>query len=796
MSDQGLNRFWQELRRRKVIRVAVVYTVAAWAAVEAASVVFPTLLLPDWSLRLLVVLALIGFPVAVALAWAFEVRPEESRPDGQRPFPTLSVDTPPPEGEERLEGWKRIALHLHRDVRTVRRWEKDQGLPVRRLMHDKQATVYAYQSELDAWVANRDNRPSPAAPPVGRTDGLPALIRWGLPLLALALLVVWYLAGREDTPDIKLGEQGWVLITDFDNRTGEEVLNGTIEYALQRELTNSRIVKVAPRARIDAALKLMKQSSNVRIDEAIGREISLRDGGIQLLLTGRIDMLGGRYLLGVDLVNPSDGVIVASFARESAGQHDILEQVGALARDVRESLGGRLSEIEASQQALLKATTPSLEALKLYSEANRLMRSPERSKAAALLEQAIYIDPNFASAHLLLVYLYRERAEAERARDALERAVALAEQSTERERLFILATYYRYLGEFQREIETYELLTRLYPNHTWATGNLSRVLAWQGRYDEAVPYVVEYAEQNPNNDYAQYLASTAASYAGDNSLAQSFLSRADVLNPAPWLRARITILPAFTAWVEGEVAVTRDTADALVERMGAEKLLAFGELFAQVRSLYLALGQLQKLRALSALRSEPGWFDAMIDWEQGRPETLDAYLSQGGVSFWNATLLAMVGRAEEAKAMLAIPGIEDTATDESQTIDWIKLVEGHVAVAEGRYQEAIEILEMDFYLHFHGATRHAQQLQLNSLARALMATGQTQRAIEVLQRARAQKPTVIEVPGAAWFWLKNLRDLAAIHETVGNTNAANDTRAELSAMLAVADDNHPFLAAQ
>ena len=70
--------FWEELRRRKVIRVAVVYAVIAWAAVEAASVLFPSLLLPEWSLRLLVVMALIGFPVAVGLAWAFEVRPERS----------------------------------------------------------------------------------------------------------------------------------------------------------------------------------------------------------------------------------------------------------------------------------------------------------------------------------------------------------------------------------------------------------------------------------------------------------------------------------------------------------------------------------------------------------------------------------------------------------------------------------------------------------------------------------------------------------------------------------------------
>ena len=53
----------------------------------------------------------------------------------------------------RLESWKSIANYLNRSVRTVRRWEADEGLPVRRHKHGKGSTVYAYQVELDAWQA-------------------------------------------------------------------------------------------------------------------------------------------------------------------------------------------------------------------------------------------------------------------------------------------------------------------------------------------------------------------------------------------------------------------------------------------------------------------------------------------------------------------------------------------------------------------------------------------------------------------------------------------------------------------
>lgn len=52
---------------------------------------------------------------------------------------------------DRLDSWKEIAAYLKKEVRTVQRWEKNSGLPVRRLAHGKQGTVFAYKSELDAW---------------------------------------------------------------------------------------------------------------------------------------------------------------------------------------------------------------------------------------------------------------------------------------------------------------------------------------------------------------------------------------------------------------------------------------------------------------------------------------------------------------------------------------------------------------------------------------------------------------------------------------------------------------------
>lgn len=71
-----------ELRRRRVIRVGLVYMIVAWVIIQVAQTTFPALLIPDWSVSLVVALCVLGFPVAVLLAWAYQVEPENGDDSG------------------------------------------------------------------------------------------------------------------------------------------------------------------------------------------------------------------------------------------------------------------------------------------------------------------------------------------------------------------------------------------------------------------------------------------------------------------------------------------------------------------------------------------------------------------------------------------------------------------------------------------------------------------------------------------------------------------------------------------
>jgi len=71
-----MGQLFKELKRRNVVRVAIAYAIVGWLLVEVASVVLPTLLLPDWTLRILVFFVILGFPLALIFAWAYELTPE------------------------------------------------------------------------------------------------------------------------------------------------------------------------------------------------------------------------------------------------------------------------------------------------------------------------------------------------------------------------------------------------------------------------------------------------------------------------------------------------------------------------------------------------------------------------------------------------------------------------------------------------------------------------------------------------------------------------------------------------
>lgn len=99
MSISSIRTFVDELKRRKVLRAAVAYGVVAWATMQGGQLIFEALKMPQWAVTLLVVFALLGFPLALVLAWAYELTPDglqRDRPVGAVVAAQKQPPTAPP----------------------------------------------------------------------------------------------------------------------------------------------------------------------------------------------------------------------------------------------------------------------------------------------------------------------------------------------------------------------------------------------------------------------------------------------------------------------------------------------------------------------------------------------------------------------------------------------------------------------------------------------------------------------------------------------------------------------------
>jgi len=75
-SSNKISQFWQELKRRKVVRVSTVYAATSFIIMEAGDIMLPRLGLPDWTVTFLIILLIVGFPITIILSWIFDVTPE------------------------------------------------------------------------------------------------------------------------------------------------------------------------------------------------------------------------------------------------------------------------------------------------------------------------------------------------------------------------------------------------------------------------------------------------------------------------------------------------------------------------------------------------------------------------------------------------------------------------------------------------------------------------------------------------------------------------------------------------
>ena len=318
---------------------------------------------------------------------------------------TLPVMKP---AEERLDSWKEIAAYLHRDVTTVQRWEKREGMPIHRHLHDRLGSVYAYSAELDAWSQGRRQRldeieetPEVEPPLVVVADHTPSRIPGARTWLViggvavLALLTVTALRSRSHSTAAKIRSLAVLPLKNLSGDPSQEYLADGMTEALIGRLSAIH------------DLRVISRTSAMRFKESkLSAPEIAKTLGVDALVEGSVIREGTRIRVTAQLIRGAtdDHFWSETYDREFG---DTLGLEADVAQAIAERVEVTISGEERARVTASRRVLP--EAYESYLKGAGQLGNDNPSGVEASIpyyEDAISKDPTFAPAYLGLAEGY------------------------------------------------------------------------------------------------------------------------------------------------------------------------------------------------------------------------------------------------------------------------------------------------------------------------------------------------------------------------------------------------------
>jgi tetratricopeptide (TPR) repeat protein len=413
-----------------------------------------------------------------------------------------------------------------------------------------------------------------------------AATRWKFIVPGAAAVLAVFAAGYfyfHRTP--KLTDKDTIVLADFTNTTGDPVFDGTLRQGLAVQLEQSPFLRLLSDRRIQKELPLMVQPADARLTPDLARQVCERTSSAAVL-EGSIASLGTQYVVGLTAKNCRTGDVLDEEQVQAARKEDILTALSQIASKFRTRVGESLATIEKHDTPLAEATTPSLEALKAYSAAQKMHGRP----AVALYRRAIEIDPKFAVAYAFLGQVYGQLGESDLSAESISKAYELRDRASDREKFVLALSYdFRVTGNLEKAQQDCELWSVTYPRDAMPPAFLSVIYDVNGQHERAIDEGRSTIERDP--DFPIGYANLAYTYQnlerlGDEENTLQRASERKVAFPDFWvMRYNIAFLRADQAGMER--AVTQGKSEA-------EDMLADNQAFVLAYS-----GRLQQARRMS-----------------------------------------------------------------------------------------------------------------------------------------------------------------------------------------------------
>ena len=323
--------------------------------------------------------------------------------------------------------------------------------------------------------------------------------RWIAALIATVGLAGLGVAGYLYTRRApKLTDKDTIVVADFANKTGDTEFDETLRQALAVGLGQSPFLSLIPDQRVHGTLHLMGRPENTPVIGDVAREICERTFSAAVV-QGSISRLGSQYVLGLRASNCRTGDMLFDDQVQSAKKDDVLKSLGQVARKFRTKVGESLATIKDHSTPLIEATTPSLEAWKLYCDAFNVAITENNAGAIPLLQRAVQIDPKFATAYAFLARVYADSWQPALAAENIRKAYELRNHASDTERFFITVNYHQqFTGNLEEAERTGELWSATYPRDLDAYTMLSAIYQNLGKYEKSAEFAKQAVEMNPS----------------------------------------------------------------------------------------------------------------------------------------------------------------------------------------------------------------------------------------------------------------------------------------------------------
>jgi serine/threonine protein kinase/tetratricopeptide (TPR) repeat protein len=327
-------------------------------------------------------------------------------------------------------------------------------------------------------------------------------------VVAVVAFVFWYQGSQ---PALSFAARDWILVSDFENLTGDSIFDKSLATALNVSLSQSTHANVFSKVRTNTVLQRMGKKPDTPVDEQAGREVCQREN-IRGLICPSIGKVGNTFVITARIVDPHTGDGVRSYVERADDYDHILSALDAVAASVRKGLGESLAQVQASSRPLAKVTTSSLTALKSYSEAQQLWGKNQYKAALDLDEAAVKEDPDFAMAHAALGVYYASFVfnETVKAKEHYKKSLGLADRTTEREKMVIRLQYENQYGTPDSARNLFEAYLRAYPDSIVQRYNYAGMLRDHQELDKAVQQYKEVIRIAP--DHASAFINLATTY--------------------------------------------------------------------------------------------------------------------------------------------------------------------------------------------------------------------------------------------------------------------------------------------